>query len=48
MVFVAAVGLVAIGTLWERRSERRDRRIAAQEAARDMTRADAARTATAA
>jgi spermidine/putrescine transport system permease protein len=34
MVFVGAVGLVALSTLWERRVERRDRRIAAQEVAR--------------
>jgi spermidine/putrescine transport system permease protein len=36
MVFVGAVGLVALNTLWERRSERRDRRIAADEAAREV------------
>jgi spermidine/putrescine transport system permease protein len=34
MVFVGAVGLVALSTLWERRVEQRDRRIAAQEIAR--------------
>jgi spermidine/putrescine transport system permease protein len=34
MVFVGAVGLVALNTLWERRVEQRDRRIAAQEVAR--------------
>ena len=34
MVFVGAVGLVALNTLWERRVEGRDRRIAAQEIAR--------------
>jgi spermidine/putrescine transport system permease protein len=34
MVFVGAVGLVAVNTLWERRVEGRDRRIAAQEIAR--------------
>ena len=34
MVFVGAVGLVALSTLWERRNERRDRMIAAQEAAK--------------
>jgi spermidine/putrescine transport system permease protein len=37
MVFVGAVGLVALSTLWERRAERRDRRIAAEEAARDVS-----------
>jgi spermidine/putrescine transport system permease protein len=42
MVFVGAVGIVALGTLWERRSERRDRRIAAQEAAREVARLQAA------
>jgi hypothetical protein len=36
MVFVGAVGLVALSTLWERRSERRDREIAAQEAGREV------------
>ncbi len=45
MVFVGAVGLVALSTLWERRSERRDRRIAAQEATREVARVEAARTA---
>ena len=34
MVFVGAVGLVALSTLWGRRIEGRDRRIAAQEVAR--------------
>jgi spermidine/putrescine transport system permease protein len=34
MVFVGAVGLVALNTFWERRVEGRDRRIAAQEVAR--------------
>ncbi len=34
MVFVGAVGLVVLSTLWERRAERRDRRIAAEETAR--------------
>ena len=34
MVFVGAVGLVALSTLWERRNERRDQQIAAQEAAK--------------
>jgi spermidine/putrescine transport system permease protein len=34
MVFVGAVGLVALNTLWVRRVERRDRRIAAHEIAR--------------
>jgi spermidine/putrescine transport system permease protein len=43
MVFVAAVGLVALSTLWEWRSDRRDRRIAAEEAAREVSRAEAAR-----
>ena len=45
MVFVGAVGIVALGTLWERRSERRDRRIAVQEAARELARVDASRMA---
>jgi len=36
MVFVGAVGLVALATLWERRSERRDRQIAAQESRREV------------
>ena len=36
MVFVGAVLLVALNTLWERRAERRDRRIAAEEAAREV------------
>ncbi len=45
MVFVGAVGIVALGTLWERRSERRDRRIAAQEAAREVARLQAAQSA---
>lgn len=35
MVFVGAVALVASSTLWQRRTERRDQRIAAQEAAKD-------------
>jgi spermidine/putrescine transport system permease protein len=34
MVFIGAVTLVGMSTAWERRSERRDRRIAAQEAAK--------------
>jgi spermidine/putrescine transport system permease protein len=42
MVFLGAVGLVAVSTLFERRSERRDRRIAAQEAAREVARLEAA------
>jgi spermidine/putrescine transport system permease protein len=35
MVFVGAVGLVALSTVWERRAARRDRRIAAEESARE-------------
>ena len=42
MVFVGAVGLVALSTLWERRNERRDRMIAAQEAAKASAAAAAA------
>jgi hypothetical protein len=42
MVFVGAVGLVVLSTIWERRAERRDRRIAADEAARAAARAEAA------
>jgi spermidine/putrescine transport system permease protein len=34
MVFVGAVGLVALSTLWERYAERRDQRIAREEIAR--------------
>jgi spermidine/putrescine transport system permease protein len=34
MVFLGAVGLVALSTIWERRAEARDRRIARDEAAR--------------
>lgn len=34
MVFIGAVGLVALSTLWQRRVDQRDRRIAAQEVAR--------------
>jgi len=34
MVFVGAVGLVVLSTLWERRNERRDRMVAVQEAAK--------------
>ena len=37
MVFVGAVGLVALSTLWERRAERRDRRIATEEASHEAT-----------
>ena len=44
MVFVGAVGIVVLGTLWERRSERRDRRIGAQEAAREVARLQAAQS----
>ncbi len=36
MVFVGAVGLVALSTLWERYSERRDQRIAREEIARSQ------------
>ena len=36
MVFVGAVGLVAISTLMERRAERRDRRIAREEVAKSV------------
>ncbi len=43
MVFAGAVALVVFSTLLERRSARRDRRIAAQEAAREVARVDAAR-----
>ena len=45
MVFVGAVGIVALGTLWERRSQRRDRRIASQEAAREVARVEASQMA---
>ena len=36
MVFVGAVTLVALNTLWVRRGEKRDRRIASEEAAREV------------
>ena len=36
MVFVGAVALVALNTLWVRRGEKRDRRIASEEAAREV------------
>jgi hypothetical protein len=42
MVFLGAVGLVALSTLWERANERRDRQIAAQEAAKASAAAAAA------
>jgi spermidine/putrescine transport system permease protein len=38
MVFLGAVGLVVLSTVWARRTERRDRRIANQEATRSATR----------
>ncbi len=34
MIFVGAVGLVVLSTMWDRRNERRDREIAAEEAAK--------------
>jgi hypothetical protein len=34
MVFLGAVGLVALSTIYERWAERRDRRVAREEAAR--------------